>query len=58
MGRFTVRTPAGTGKSLAVFEHKTALETFARSDGNYSSLGRQRPGDMVQMLIYFFLLNS
>lgn len=52
------RTAAGTGKTPAVFKHIAALETFAGSDRQFTALGRQRPGDVSQVLIDFLFLDT
>jgi hypothetical protein len=51
-------TTAGTGKTLAVFKNKSALEAFARSDTYFSPPGLQRPRNMAQVVKYFFFPDS
>ena len=51
------RTTAGAGKAFSVFKDIAALDAFTRSDGQFTAPGRQRSGNMRQMLIYFLFLN-
>ena len=52
------RTASGAGKAPAVFKHIAALEAFAGSDSQFTSLCRQRPRDVDQVLIDFLFLNT